>query len=262
MLFLLVFSAAATDCSVAPASMVPNGGTVDVPVDVVISWATDQAIQDRPPVLTDADGGIVPMTVTWVPSAGGAVYGDLTPEAPLAPGVTYTVTDPWDTYTFTTGDIGESGVPGVPTVATVEAEADNGGEGTCEGSTRWAEQEQVYVRLGVETVVDGYVEARVQVDGAAPVYARGGPAGVSLAWGACYTGNLPNMDDAQSLTVSVRAVAYDGQASDWSAEQAVAVPWPGVPDCQEAGCVAAPASPWALGVIVAMGAMVGRRREG
>jgi hypothetical protein len=262
MLFLLIVSAAAADCSVAPASMVPNDGTVGVPVDVVISWATDRSVQDRAPVLTDADGGVVPITVTWAESGGGEVYGALTPDVPLAPGVTYTVTDPWDTYTFTTGDVGESGVPGVPTVVTVEAEADNGGEETCDGTSRWAGQEHVYVTLGVETVVDGYVEARVQVDGAAPVYARGGPEGVFLAWGGCESGNLPHMDSAESITVSVRAVAYDGQASDWSAEQAIDVPWPAEPDCPAAGCASGPTVPWALGVIVAMGAVVGRRRLG
>ncbi|MDP2306328.1 MAG: Ig-like domain-containing protein [Pseudomonadota bacterium] len=263
MLLFLASSVAFASCALPPATMVPNDGAVDVPVDVAILWATDSSVQDRPPVLFDAGGVAVPMTVTWSESGGSEVYATLAPDAPLAPGAAYTVADTWDTYTFTTGDAGESEAPAVPSITTVEADADYAGAHSCSGSTSSDEhREHVYVALGIDASVRGYVEARVTVDGGAPFYARGGPDGVFLAWGGCYLSNLPRMDGAEAIAVSVRAVAYDGVASDWGGEQAIEIPWPGVPDCAEAsaGCASGATAPWGLGALGAMLAVGARRR--
>ncbi|MDP2311697.1 MAG: Ig-like domain-containing protein [Pseudomonadota bacterium] len=264
MLLFLASSVALAMCDSPPAKMVPVDGAVDVPVDVVIHWGTGVGKQDDTLVLTDAEGAVVPMTVAWAESGGSAVYGTLTPDAPLTAGVTYTVADPWDAYSFTTGGTGETGAPAVPTLATVDADADFSGEPTCSGTSSWEEdREHVYVTLAVATVLDGYVEAQVRVDGGEPTLARGGPDGLFLAWGGCHTSNLPDMRDAETITVALRAVTYDGQVSDWGTEESIDVPWPATPDCPEAatGCASGGTAPWALGVLAALGALGARRHK-
>ncbi|MDP2311698.1 MAG: Ig-like domain-containing protein [Pseudomonadota bacterium] len=264
MLLLLASSMAFADCSVSPAFMVPNDGAVDVPVNVAILWGTDSAIRDETPVLAGPDGVVVPMTVTWAESAGSKVYATLTPDAPLDSGVTYTVSDPWDAYTFSTGGTGETAAPAVPTLATVDAEADFSGDQTCSGSTVWAEhREHVSVTLAMEAAPDGFIEAQVRVDGGEPTLARGGSGGLFLSWGGCSSSNLPSMTGAETITVALRAVTYDGQVSDWSAEETIDVPWPATLDCGDGtGCASGATAPWALGVLAAMGALGARRRFG
>ncbi len=260
---IILVSSAFAMCRMPPANMFPADGATGVPIDARVVWGTDISYRDEPLLMTDPDGVEVAVTVTWTESAGSTLYATLAPDAPLAPNTTYTVADPWNTYSFTTGEAGSSEAPAVPEVAATEAEADYSHDLVCPGEVTATEsgREHVYVTLDVAAPPDGYLEARVRVDGGPEHVAFGGER-IFLARGGCYASNLPDMDGSQQVEVSLRAVTYAGEESAWSAPTVVDVPWPTIECAEAAGCDTGATSAGAGGLLAAALLLARRRRRG
>lgn len=254
----MVLPALALDCAEVD-HPVPAAGSLDIATSAAVTHITQHP--DATYIITDSLGAQVAHSVTKA-TQGSATVARLQPDAPLAPGESYTVTamifgEDREITSFTTGTQADIDPPTGGGIDQIDV--------TWQNDSDWGPSRYLLVRLiDAEDANPLYYEVETASNEAftdAHLIVSADP-NVLVGKGLCdFT--WPDIPERTDLFVRARAVDVSGNATDWWVfDDTVELSKSAAKQSQgETGCNTAPASGgWGLGALALLG-LFGRRRR-